>query len=58
MGDFLARIGHDGVRGVHELVEAEFVKEFVGLFSVSVKDGWFLSLEEFFISLDRVRLRW
>ena len=44
--------------GIHELVKAEFVKESVGLFSVSIKDGRVLSLEEFFVSLDWVRLRW
>ena len=55
VGDFSWWIGHDGVCGVHELIEAEFVEESVSLFSVSVEDGRFLSLEEFFISLDRVR---
>ena len=58
MGDFSTGIGHNGVCGVHELTKAEFVKESVGLFSVSVKDGRFLSLEEFFVSLDLVRVRW
>ena len=58
VGDFSMGVGHNGMHGVHELVKAEFVKEFVGLFSVSVEDGRFLSLEEFFISLDWVRLWW
>ena len=43
--------------GIHELVKAEFMEKSVSLFSVSIKDGRFLFLEEFFISLDRVRLR-
>ena len=58
MGDFSMGIGHDGVRGVYELVEAEFMEKFVGLFSVSVEDGRFLSLEEFLVSLDLIRVRW
>ena len=45
MGDLLPRIRHDRVRGVHELVEAEFVKEMIGLLSVSVKDKGFFPLE-------------
>ena len=58
MGDFSMRVGHEGVCGVHELIQTEFIEEPVGLFSVSIEDGRFLSLEEFFVSLDRVRLWW
>ena len=58
MGNLLSWIGHNGVHGVHELIEAEFVEKSVGLFSVSVKDGRFFSLEGFFISLDRIQEWW
>ena len=36
--------------GVYELIQTEFMEEPVGLFSVSVKDGWFFSLEGFIVS--------
>ena len=49
MGDFLPRILHDRVCGVHELVESEFVNESIGLLSVSIKDGWFFPLEGFVV---------
>ena len=49
MGDLLPRVLHDRVRGVHKLIETEFVKESVGLLSVSIEDGQFFSLEGFFI---------
>ena len=58
MGDFLSWICHDGVCGIYELVETEFVEEPVGLFLVSVEDGRFFSLEGFVVSLDRIRLWW
>ena len=45
VGDLLPRIRHDWVCGVHELIEAEFVKETIGLLSVSVKDKGFFPLE-------------
>ena len=50
MGNLLSWVGHDGVCGVHELVKAEFVEESVSLFSVSIEDGQFFSLEGFFVS--------
>ena len=56
MGNLLSWVLHDWMRGVDKLVEVEFVEESVGLFLVSVKDGWFFSLEGIFTSLDRVRL--
>ena len=58
MGDFLSRVCHDRVRVVDELIEAKFVEEPVSLFSVSVKDGWFFSLEGVFVSLDQVQWWW
>ena len=50
MGDFLPRVRHDRVRGVHKLVETEFMKKVVGPLSISVEDEGFFSLEGFFIS--------
>ena len=58
MSDFLSWVGHNGMCGIYELIQAEFMEESVGLFSVSVEDGRFSSLESAFISLDRVRLWW
>ena len=54
MGDFLPRIDHNWVCGVHELIKAELVKKVVGLSSVPFEDGGFVSLEWFVVSLDRV----
>jgi hypothetical protein len=50
MGDFSSWVGHNGVRGIHELIKAEFVEKSVGLFLVSVEDGRFLPLEDFIVS--------
>ena len=57
MGDFLPWVCHYRVRGIHELVETQFVEELIGLLSVSIKDERFFSLERFVISLDRVWVR-
>ena len=45
VGDLLPWIYHDQVRGVHELIEAEFVKETISLLSVSIKDKGFFPLK-------------
>ena len=50
VGDFLPRVRHDRVHGVHELIETEFMKKVVGLLSVSVKDERLFSLEGFVVS--------
>ena len=54
MGDLLPWIHHDQVCGVYELVKTEFVKEVIGLLSVSVEDGGFFPLEWFFIYSDGI----
>ena len=38
MRDFVPWILHDGMEFVHELVELEFMKEFIGLQSISIED--------------------
>ena len=50
VGDFLPWVHHDRVRGIHKLVETEFVKKAVGLLSVSVENRGFFSLEGFLVS--------
>ena len=54
VGNFLPRVHHDQVRGVHELVEVEFVKEKIGLLLVSVEDKGFFPLEWLFVPSDWV----
>ena len=45
MGDLLPWIHHDRVRGVHKLIEVEFVKEMIGLLLVPIEDKGFFPLE-------------
>ena len=47
---------HNRVCGIHKLVESEFVKESVGLLSVSIKNGWFFSLKGFIAPYHRVQV--
>ena len=54
--DLLSSVCHNWVCGVDKLIQAEFVEKFIGLSSVSVKDGRFFSLEGVFISQDRIWL--
>jgi hypothetical protein len=50
VGDLLPRVRHDRVRGIHKLVETEFMKKVVGLLSVSIEDERFFPLEGFIVS--------
>ena len=56
VGNFLPWIDHDRVRSIHELVEAEFVKEVISFLLVSVEDWGFFPLEWFFIYSNWVRI--
>ena len=54
VGDLLPWVCHDGVHGIHKLIKSKFMKEPVGLLSVSVEDGGFFSLKGFFIPSSQV----
>ena len=58
MGDFLPRVRHDRMCGIHELVKTKFVEEMVGFLSVPVKNRRFLSLEWFSIYSSRIQVSW
>ena len=58
VGGLLPWIHHDRVCGVHELVKTKFVKELVGLMSISVEDKGFFPLEWFFVSSSHAWVLW